>query len=240
MKEIADKVQKVFDEQDEKYSRIIREYATVKDIPGNRELAEQYIQEMRMDTFKQIQELVGEPSEKNSSKPFSDLTKEKLMEYAGIIPLIQAEIGGTEDRELSELIEKYDGTEWAPLLQTLLKPRLKELRESGPEKARIANDLARRFSPVPDEKSQLRERFLGDIKTLLFFGNGKSITVGVRQNQEGRFLLGNGERRNVSVDLAQAAADFSLLGKKAEPLVKSRTVGSKTIREVEYCYKWNQ
>ena len=240
MNEIVDKVQEILNSQDEKYSRIIREYATVKDISGNKELAEQYIREIRENTFEQIEGLVGKVPESEKNEVFPGFTKEKMVEYAGIIPLIQAEINGSEDQELAGLIKKYNGTEWDSVFRTLLKPRLKELKGSGPEKARIANSLSRQLLPALNEDDQIRERFLGDIKTLLFFGDGKAITVGTQPNRDGRFLLGNGERRNISIDLEQATVDFSIQGKKEEPLVKTRTIGGKMIREVEYCYKWNQ
>ena len=240
MKEIAEKAQEIFNQQDQSYSRIIREYATVKDIPGNQELARQYIQEMKEATFNQIQELAGEEPEEEGNELIAGIGKEKVAEYSGIIPLIQAEIGGADDRELSGLIERYAGTEYDALFRILLKPRLKALRESGPEKARIANDLSRKLAPALDNGTLQRKQFLSDIRTLLFFGNGKSITVGIRQNQDGRFLLGNGERRSIEADLAQASVDFSPTGKSSDPLIKTKTIGGKMIREIEYLHRWNQ
>lgn len=239
MKEITNKVQEILKGQDKTYSRIIREYATVKDIPGNRELVEQYIREMRTATFERIQELV-KPQEDPGGR--EDLTAglAKLEGIGYMLPLIQAEINGAEDWDLTALVEKYQGTEWAALFHTLLKPRLRELRGAGPEKARLAQQLERAFAPVPDEEAAKRERFIDEIRTLQFFGGERGITTNIRPTSDGRFLIGNGERRNIAMDLNQAAPDFSVTGEAAEPIVKTRQAGKYTIREAEYRYKWNQ
>ena len=239
MKEIVEKVQEILKEQDRTYSRIIQEYSTVKDVPGNRELAERYIQEIQMDTFKQIQELVKpEESPDGEGKPAAWL--EKLEGVGHMVPLIQAEINGAEDWELETLIDKYQGTEYTPLCHILLKPRLKELRAQGADNAMLAKRLEAALMPEPDQEAAARKKFMVEMQALLFFGRGKTIETNIQPTPDGRFLRGNGELRYIAADLERASADFSVMGGAAESIVKTRQAGKYQVREVEYHYKWNQ
>ena len=47
MEKITEKILNEFHEQDNKYVRVVREFGTVRNIPGNRELALRYIQQIK-------------------------------------------------------------------------------------------------------------------------------------------------------------------------------------------------
>lgn len=69
-----------------------------------------------------------------------------------MIALMQAEINGSEDHELIDLVDEYRSTEYFDLFKTMIGPRLREMRLGDGMQKRAANEIMRRF-----ESAQLPE-----------------------------------------------------------------------------------
>lgn len=242
MKEITEKILTEFSAQDETYTRIVREYALVKDIPGNRELAEKYVRETKDDTYKAIQAIVDaeiKAQEAAAGEPEGeDSDAASLLKKANAIAVINAEISGSEDYELIGLMEQYRGTEYFNLLATLLKPRIREMKQAGGGRSREADKLVMQFETTVPGAEKVKALMDG-IRTIQYF-NPLTITLGVQPTGDERFLLGNGQRRSIPFDLDNATADFNPLGANQEPLTSSESVGKYTVKSVRYRFKWNQ
>ena len=88
------------------------------------------------------------------------------------------------------------------------------------------------------ELKKLKEQ-LNHIHTIQFFNPG-TITLSPCPTEEGIFLLGNGQRRNIAFDLDAATADFNPLEEAQEPLVISESVGKYTVKSIKHLFSWNQ
>lgn len=104
---------------------------------------------------------------------------------------------------------------------------------------RAANEIMRRFesAQLPEIK-KLKEQ-LNHIHAIQFFNSG-TITLSPCPTEEGIFLLGNGQRRNIAFDLDAATADFNPLEETQEPLVISESVGKYTVKSIKHLFPWNQ
>lgn len=243
MEKITEKILNEFHEQDNNYVRVVREFGTVRNIPGNRELALRYIQQIKEETYNRIKNIVDEEINalETGSKGQStdDNSTAALLKKSNMIALMQAEINGSEDHELIDLVDEYRSTEYFDLFKTMIGPRLREMRLGDGMQKRAANEIMRRFesAQLPEIK-KLKEQ-LNHIHTIQFFNPG-TITLSPCPTEEGIFLLGNGQRRNIAFDLDAATADFNPLEEAQEPLVISESVGKYTVKSIKHLFSWNQ
>lgn len=180
MEKITEKILNEFHEQDNKYVRVVREFGTVRNIPGNRELALRYIQQIKEETYNRIKDIVDEEVNAleagSKSQGADDDSTAALLKKSNMIALMQAEINGSEDHELIDLVDEYRSTEYFDLFKTMIGPRLREMRLGDGTRKRAANEIMRRFESAQFPEIEKLKEQLNHIHTIQFFNPG-TITL---------------------------------------------------------------
>lgn len=246
-KEILENVLQSFNEAGKAYSRMLREYSTVKDKPGTSEKAHKYVKDIRDVVFNDIiNHLTREKAAIIDQAKVRPSSRDMLGELRrnNELQLIKSSIDGASNEQLIDLARKYSNTEYEAEFKTMIQPSIKALSEfAGPERAKnleVVDQIAAALDSIPDEikaDAEYIDNLADDVRSLLYF-NEKSFPVNIIASDDGRILHGNCDDRIVKFDIENADVNFDPVGGAPDPLVVTETMGIKSFRTVRYQFEW--
>ena len=242
-------IQQLQNERIKMFTRMVRELSTVDNM-NNRVKANIYTRNIMQEYDKSINEFIGlhrnTLAEKVTYKKpvFKDLQEEQvyLLRREDARKTIESKLKYANDKEVYEMADEYHNTEFADIFKEAAINKYKTEANGNKIIENKALEIKNYMENEPYELLQFDaevSEILRQSEPLKFSSVGNdNFAHSIVETEDGRLLATNGLKVDIKMQINNPTMQYNPTGENLEPLITTKTFGTKYLKTIEYEYEW--